>query len=407
MERDASASFDYDYDYEPDAYSSSSYEAPSLEQIHRQHFGFVWRTLRHLGVPADVLDDAVQDVFLVVHRQIEDFEGRASMRTWLWSIARRIAYRHRRTAERRQRKLDALAQQDPAGPNVEAEVARGQAAEILVGFLDDLSDEQRDVFVLHTLEGVTGSEIADALGVSVNTVHSRLRLARGRFEKLCTRLRVKEQRTLAQIRDAHQPPRGARGRAWAFMVPLLDLPGRTLKATTSWSVVEQAKIFALTVAVGTAGVVAAHGAGDRESAPGVSVASAASMVTPRERPTASSEPPVVEPEAPVAEVVVPPATKQPKPAPPRRASRLALETKLMREVRAAVEAEQPVRALALIAKGEREFANGAFEVERAAYGAISLCMAGREREGRGKAHLFLDAHPDTGIADQVRAVCLD
>ena len=66
------------------------------EQIYEAYFGFVWRNLRRLGVPEAATDDAAQDVFLVVFRRYHEFEGRSSVRTWLFGILLRVARDHRK-----------------------------------------------------------------------------------------------------------------------------------------------------------------------------------------------------------------------------------------------------------------------------------------------------------------------
>src|SRR5688572_8332202 len=66
-----------------------------------EHFNFVWRSLRLLGVPPDLLDDAAQDVFSVVFRRLADFDGSAALTTWLFAIARRVAANYRRRESRR------------------------------------------------------------------------------------------------------------------------------------------------------------------------------------------------------------------------------------------------------------------------------------------------------------------
>src|SRR5687768_15277156 len=73
----------------------------SFDEIYRAHFGFVWRTLRALGVPSAALDDGAQEVFVVVHRRLAEFEGRASVKSWLFAIARGVAANQRRTVRRR------------------------------------------------------------------------------------------------------------------------------------------------------------------------------------------------------------------------------------------------------------------------------------------------------------------
>jgi RNA polymerase sigma-70 factor, ECF subfamily len=75
--------------------------APTFEEVYDEYFAFVWRCLRRLGVSPAAIDDAVQEVFIVVHRRLGEFEQRSSLKTWLFGIAFRVAGAHRRAAQRR------------------------------------------------------------------------------------------------------------------------------------------------------------------------------------------------------------------------------------------------------------------------------------------------------------------
>src|SRR5690606_1906247 len=68
---------------------------PGMAEVYATHFKYVWRCLRALGVQGDLLDDAVQDVFVVVQRKLPEFEGQAQLSTWLYAIALRVARRYR------------------------------------------------------------------------------------------------------------------------------------------------------------------------------------------------------------------------------------------------------------------------------------------------------------------------
>src|SRR5262245_54234162 len=71
-----------------------------FEALYAEHFAFVWRSLRRLGVPAPHLDDAAQDVFIVALRRSHEFRGSSSYRTWLFGIASNVAREQRRKGER-------------------------------------------------------------------------------------------------------------------------------------------------------------------------------------------------------------------------------------------------------------------------------------------------------------------
>jgi RNA polymerase sigma-70 factor (ECF subfamily) len=164
---------------------------PDVALIFEQHHDFVWRTIGHLGVPSAAVDDAAQDVFLVVHRRIAEYDATIPIRAWLYGIARRIAYRHRT----REAKVDRLRVVSPSGPPLPDDVVEQREAADLVGtFLASQPPEQREVFILAELEGMSGPEIAAAVGAKLNTVYSRLRLSRQQFERALARSRAHEQR---------------------------------------------------------------------------------------------------------------------------------------------------------------------------------------------------------------------
>ena len=74
--------------------------APTFERVYDECFAMVWRGLHRLGVPDALVDDATQDVFLKVHCHLHEFEGRSSVRSWVFGIAVNVAREHRRRARR-------------------------------------------------------------------------------------------------------------------------------------------------------------------------------------------------------------------------------------------------------------------------------------------------------------------
>lgn len=161
-----------------------------LDGIYREHYDYVRRTLRYLGVPESRVLDALQDVFMVVHRRLDGFEARSTIRTWLFGIAMRVAHSDRRR-HRRSAPPDVLcAPVAVAGP--EEAVADRQAAELLASLLQQLDEHQRTVFILAEVEQMSAPEIAEALELKVNTVYSRLRLGRRKFERALARHRAQE-----------------------------------------------------------------------------------------------------------------------------------------------------------------------------------------------------------------------
>lgn len=150
-----------------------------FKQLYDQNFDFIWRSIRMLGVPPEAADDAAQDVFLVAHRRLADFEGRSAPRTWLFAIALRVVSDYRRSRRRKLRLLDRVMHTQPEPVHTPFDAAVGsERRDVLLRALDALSDEQRAVFVLADIEELSAPEIASALDVKLNTVYSRLRSAR-------------------------------------------------------------------------------------------------------------------------------------------------------------------------------------------------------------------------------------
>lgn len=161
-------------------------EVLEFTDVFRQHFDFVWRALRSFGVADAGLDDAVQEVFISVHRRLPEFEARSRLRTWIYSIAYRTAQNYRRSARRREaQSLDLELPSREPGPG--DQLASAQAGRFVLEFLDRLPPERRDVFVLCALEEVTAPDAAEILNIKLNTVYSRLRLARADFREALRR----------------------------------------------------------------------------------------------------------------------------------------------------------------------------------------------------------------------------
>jgi len=172
-----------------DAAPGSETPRATFGAVYAAHVAFVFRTLRQLGVPEASLEDAVQNVFLVVHRKLGEFEGRAAMRTWLFRIVRRVASDARRSVRRRGTSESVDETLIDGGRSPDDAAARNEAAQRLARLLESLDEDKRAVFVLAELEEMSAPEIAEALGVNVNTVGSRLRAAREAFERALERER--------------------------------------------------------------------------------------------------------------------------------------------------------------------------------------------------------------------------
>jgi RNA polymerase sigma-70 factor (ECF subfamily) len=153
----------------------------SFDVLYDTLFDFVFRCLRRLGVPSAHAEDACQEVFIVLHRRLGDLRCDASERAFLFGIATRVASQYRRKTARHiaSEWAEHIAPSNHAGPFDAA--AAAQAAELLERFLEQLDEDQRSVFMLMELEDLSAPEVAEALDSKLNTIYSRLRLARARF----------------------------------------------------------------------------------------------------------------------------------------------------------------------------------------------------------------------------------
>jgi RNA polymerase sigma-70 factor, ECF subfamily len=165
-----------------------------FEDVYERCFDFVWRNVRRLGVQDACVDDVVQEVFLVVHRRLGEFEQRSSLKTWLFGILLRVASDHRRALRRKSPHArsaaasvdaDTVADEHTASPH--DAISRNQEVRLLYKLLDELEDGKREVFVLAELEQMSVPAIAELVGANVNTVYARLRAARKDFEQAVTR----------------------------------------------------------------------------------------------------------------------------------------------------------------------------------------------------------------------------
>lgn len=163
--------------------------ASTVRQVFDEHASYVWRTFRHLGIPEADVPDLCQEVFVVVHRKLGEFEGRSSLKTWLYGICLRVASDHRRRAHVRNERAEAdpgdqLASEGSFGP-----AARVEARARLQALLGELDDDKRTVLVLYELEGLTMKEVAEVVGCPLQTAYSRLHAARARVLEALTAAR--------------------------------------------------------------------------------------------------------------------------------------------------------------------------------------------------------------------------
>lgn len=170
---------------------------PSFREVYDAHFEFVWRNAAHRGVPASALDDVVQEVFIVVHRKLPEFERRSSLRTWVAGIVRKVVADYLRKRGNQPAGDEPLVREPASHADAALSSEHNAALELLDALLAKMSDEQREVFVLHELEHMSGAEIAQLTATNENTVWTRLRAARRIFQEGVARQRARQAREQA------------------------------------------------------------------------------------------------------------------------------------------------------------------------------------------------------------------
>jgi RNA polymerase sigma-70 factor (ECF subfamily) len=167
---------------------------PTFEAVYAVGFTHVWHTLRRFGVREADLEDAAHEVFVVVHRRLDTYLPDRPLKPWLSGIAFRVASDERRRLRLRPETTQvADLETRPSGtPGPEEQLSQAQQRAFVLRALDALPLDRRSVFVMSELDEISGPDIAEALSLPLNTVYSRLRLARQDFAEAVRRLRARE-----------------------------------------------------------------------------------------------------------------------------------------------------------------------------------------------------------------------
>lgn len=160
----------------------------------------MWRVIRRLGVPPALVDDAVQEVFMVLHRRQAELDVESSIRSLLYGIARRVAKRQRDQESTRQTRIQPLSVTPDPRPNLEQRLESQRKAEVVSQALAAMDEGKRMTFVLADVEGMSIPEVARCLGINVNTAYARLRAARERMRQTIARHQAREEGDLVRTR---------------------------------------------------------------------------------------------------------------------------------------------------------------------------------------------------------------
>jgi RNA polymerase sigma-70 factor (ECF subfamily) len=401
-------------------------ERLDFDRVYREHFRFVWSTLLRLGVPRDAVEDACQETFLVVHRRIDDFHADGSPRAWLFGIARRVAYRVRRSQDRTRRKISALRGERPGSKPLEDAVAQQQLSALLLDALDELDDDKREALSLHVFEELSGPEVAAMLGLKVDTAYSRIKAGRRALKRVLGARGVEADMAplVRATRSETEPRPGARGRMAALLSvsvrssPLVGVVGSAWKAVAVVAALGALVVTGAALRPPAPAAVAVSGFGTRLAA----VPPPVHLDAPEPKPAALLPSPDVSPESVETVSRRPERAASPSKSPsvsteasPSMALRnsteaspsmaLRKEVELIDRATAALRREEPGAALVVLSEHARRFPSGQLATERRTYRAVALCAAGKTPQGRAEARLVRALRPSKALLAWLDDAC--
>jgi RNA polymerase sigma-70 factor (ECF subfamily) len=412
---------------------------PAFDAIYEEYFDFVWRCARRFGIPADAIDDVVQDVFLAVHTGLERLERPGSLQSWLYGIVRRTASTyHRSRSVRAITEADSPAIEERASPSQPSPLdlaVLNDEFRLLWELLGELDTAKREVLILCDVEGMSVPEIAQATETPLNTVYSRLRAARHEFEEALARQRARQDErrvrrlspaAAALLREglgALQPSPADRERVRSAIQAKMGRPpvdprtaGSSAGSATlglrvspwGWALVG-APVVGLAIGLWTV-----PGAGKKHaralSSPTVVVAEAAGADSQSETPSTpglerTASTPTEGSRSVPATGSDRPATQGSRSAPGAGSDPLSDEVALLARATHELNAGHADAALRTLAEHERRFPAGALAEERAVTRAHALCAAGRTRQGKAELEKLERAHPRSPYLERAGTVC--
>jgi RNA polymerase sigma-70 factor, ECF subfamily len=164
---------------------------PNFNAIFRTEFDYVWNSLRRLGIPERDLEDLTHDVFFRIYERLADYDAGRPLRPWLFGFSFRVASDYRRRFSNRREVLSPESEAGDPGPTALDRLVQAEAMTLAQTALEGIEIERRAVFILHEIDGSSVPEIANALGLPLNTAYSRLRVARDEFRAALQRERLR------------------------------------------------------------------------------------------------------------------------------------------------------------------------------------------------------------------------
>ncbi len=395
-------------------------DTPSFEAVYSEYFPFVWRCLGSLGVPPEALEDAAQDVFLVVHRRLGEFEGRSTLRTWLFGIVRNVASNRRRTLGRKGGEhplVDEPATSEP-GPH---EIAQDrQAAAFVEKFLLGLPEKKRELFVLAELEEMSVPEVAEALSIPLNTAYTRLRRIRADFRRALSDEQDRQMRqsreavVLGAARSVLAPTEDNRARVRLAVLRAADLAVASAGASAASAMFSKAVASALhwggraalLAAIAGPSLAAGYWLGLRDGRHERVIPTLETALRFPELPRPAATLPAAA-HAPTEPSAAPRAERVPsaKPQPQAPAEDpLAQELRTLRRVERLLREQNPRLALSLLGELDRAVPKGRLVEERRAAATVARCAL-EPASATARAAVFRENHPDSVYQKRVDRSC--
>lgn len=162
----------------------------SFESIFQTECSYVLRLLARLGVKESEREDLAQEVFLLVSQRLNTFDPDKPLRPWLFAFVFRVASNHRRLRHSKIQ-FEEIDQNQPDPAASESAFETKQQQDLVIEVLQTIPFDRRTALIMHDIDGFEGAQIAEILSIPLNTVYSRIRVAREEFTASLHRLQTK------------------------------------------------------------------------------------------------------------------------------------------------------------------------------------------------------------------------
>jgi RNA polymerase sigma-70 factor (ECF subfamily) len=163
-------------------------EDPRFEALFSAELGWMWATLRRLGVRRADLEDVTHEVFLTVYRKLEAYDADRPLRPWLFAFAYRAASDYRRLARHREEPTDDVPELEAGGARGDDILQQKEESALIHAALARIDLDRRAVLVAHEIDGTPMKDVAASLGIPLHTAYSRLRVARAELTTAVKRI---------------------------------------------------------------------------------------------------------------------------------------------------------------------------------------------------------------------------